>query len=71
VEGETLACGTGAVAAAIVARETLGASGKIHTRGGDILSVGYAKDAVGNYARVFLEGPAVTVFTGEVAIDEG
>lgn len=68
VEAETLACGTGSVASAIVAGEVLGAGGAekvVHTRGGDLLRISYAPAASG-YDQVFLEGPAVRVFVGEV-----
>lgn len=68
VEAETLACGTGSVASAIVAGEVLGvraAEKVVHTRGGDLLRISYAPAASG-YDQVFLEGPAVRVFVGEV-----
>lgn len=68
VEAETLACGTGSVASAIVAGEVLGvaaAEKTVHTRGGDLLRIAYAPAADG-YDQVFLEGPAVRVFVGEV-----
>jgi diaminopimelate epimerase len=66
VEGETLACGTGALAAAVVAR-LAGASAASHftieARGGT-LRVGFDTAASGEVENLFLEGPAVTVFTG-------
>jgi diaminopimelate epimerase len=64
VEDETLACGTGIVAAAAVAR-ALGKAGdrvKVRVRGGDTLSVSFD----GPSAR--LEGPGVVVYTGEVSL---
>lgn len=63
VEDETLACGTGIVASAFVAR-VLGRSDnpvRVKVRGGDILKV-----AFGRFPR--LEGPAVVTFTGEVSL---
>jgi len=64
VEDETLACGTGIVAAAAAAR-ALGQAGdrvKVRVRGGDTLRVSFD----GPSAR--LEGPGVVVFTGEVSL---
>src|SRR5690606_4351049 len=62
--GETLACGTGACAAAVVGiRQGLLASPVlVHTRGGP-LSVTWDGGALQ------MRGPAVSVFTGEVDID--
>jgi diaminopimelate epimerase len=67
VEGETLACGTGSVAAALI----LGALGKtaspvsLMTRGGILLSVDYSWDGKG-FTDVHLEGDAKVVFVGEM-----
>jgi diaminopimelate epimerase len=63
--GETLACGTGACAAVVagVSRGLLDATVQVHTRGGD-LSIHWA----GNGHNVFLTGPAVTVFQGEITL---
>jgi diaminopimelate epimerase len=64
VEGETLACGTGVVAAAVVAR-ALGLAGEtvpVQVRSGDVLRV----TLVGPSPR--LEGPARVVFSGEVLL---
>lgn len=63
VEDETLACGTGIVAAAFVAR-VLGFGGspaKVKVRGGATLSVSFDEGPK-------LEGPGEIVFTGEVTI---
>ena len=62
VEGETFSCGTGAVASAAIARK-LGLVGNevmVETRGGPLI-VSFEGD------RAFLEGPAVTVYTGELS----
>lgn len=70
VEGETQACGTGAVAAALVA----GAKGLVKspvtllTRGGNQLKVYFDWDGAG-FGDVFLEGDAVLVYQGE--LEEG
>jgi diaminopimelate epimerase len=62
--GETLACGTGACAAAIagIRRGLLDSPVRVHTRGG-VLTVSWD----GHSLR--MSGPAVTVFTGQVDID--
>ncbi len=61
--GETLACGTGACAAVVagITRSLLDATVLVHTRGGDLL-IRWA----GPGHNVFLTGPAVTVFQGEI-----
>ena len=68
VETETLACGTGASAIAVVlCRLGLAESPvTLRTRGGDLLTVSI--DLEKNNLR--LRGPAVTSFQGEVLIDE-
>ena len=65
--GETLACGTGACAAAVagMARGLLDATVTVHTRGGD-LTISWA----GEGGPVFMTGPAVSVFEGEIEISE-
>ena len=61
--GETLACGTGSCAAVVagIRRGLLDSPVRVSARGGE-LSVAWAGDG----APVFLTGPAVTVFEGEV-----
>ncbi len=63
--GETLACGTGACAAVVagIRRGLLDSPVRVTARGGE-LSVAWA----GIGAPVFLTGPAVTVFEGEVTL---
>lgn len=65
VEDETLACGTGMVASAIIHHELTGAPPPItvHVRGGDRLLVQFEKTPAG-YEEVFLTGPADFVFEG-------
>ena len=69
VEGETLACGTGAVASAIVSYH-LGTVRDlpvtVRMRGGD-LKIDFTPDG-GAYADVWLTGPVTTVFTGEAMV---
>ncbi len=70
VEAETLACGTGASAAALILHE-LGLSASpvaLLTRGGDRLTIYLDKQA--NELTLRLSGPAVTVFSGEVIWDD-
>ena len=63
--GETLACGSGACAAVVagVMRGLLDHTVQVHTRGGD-LSIRWA----GTGSNVFLTGPAVSVFQGEIEL---
>lgn len=63
--GETLACGTGACAAVVagIRRGLLDSPVRVSARGGE-LSVAWAGDG----APVYLTGPAVTVFEGEVTV---
>jgi diaminopimelate epimerase len=61
--GETLACGTGACAAAVtgIVRGLVDSPVRVETRGGD-LSIAWA----GVGTPVLMTGPAVTVFSGEI-----
>ena len=63
--GETLACGTGACAAAVagMTRGRLNDRVTVHTRGGDLL-IRWA----GEGRSVYMTGPAVSVFRGEIDI---
>jgi diaminopimelate epimerase len=67
VEDETLACGTGMVASAIIHHELTGSLGPIavDVRGGDTLRVDFAKGDDG-YQSVRLTGPAQFVFRGTI-----
>jgi diaminopimelate epimerase len=69
VEDETLACGTGVVASALVfaALEKVNGQVTVITRGGDELQVGFEK--INNHFRsVTLTGPAEFVFEGTIEI---
>ena len=67
VEDETLACGTGMVACALMHHELTGAPSpvKVKVKGGDTLEIGFEKTADG-YRNVTLTGPADIVFEGEI-----
>ena len=68
VEDETLACGTGATAAAIAmhkTKETTLEKVKLQVLGGELEVSFKASDA--GYKDVFLKGPAKLVFKGEIA----
>ncbi len=62
VEGETFSCGTGAVASASVARrlDLVGDEVLVETKGGPLIIT--FEDG-----RAFMEGPAVTVYMGELS----
>ena len=63
--GETLACGTGACAAAVtgIVRGLVDSPVRVETRGGE-LSIAWA----GAGTPVLMTGPAVTVFSGEIEL---
>ena len=65
VEAETLACGTGAVAAALMSYR-LGKIGSrsvsVSVRSGDILTIDFSEDM----QDVYLSGPATIVYTGSI-----
>jgi diaminopimelate epimerase len=68
VEGETLACGTGSVAAAAVAffKNKIQSPVRVKTRGGEVLTV-YVEGLPGkNLEKVYLEGEVRLIFEGEV-----
>jgi len=69
VEDETLACGTGVVASAIIFAATENVAGPIDVlvRGGDTLQVNFTREG-DDFANVTLTGPADFVFDGEIEI---
>lgn len=69
VEDETLACGTGMVASALIFHELTGAASPIavKVRGGETLEIAFRRDAAG-FRDVTLTGPADFVFDGQVAL---
>ncbi len=69
VEDETLACGTGVTACALLQAARSGAVSPIdvRVRGGDTLQVGFTRGArEGEFSEVTLMGPADFVFEGEI-----
>jgi len=66
VEDETLACGTGTVASALIfaLKGAAGNTIKAQTRGGEILTVYFVKSK-GGFNDVWLEGRASVVYQGE------
>jgi diaminopimelate epimerase len=70
VEGETLACGTGVTASAIISARvhTFASPVKVQVQGGDELEVSF-KDNGNEIADVRLTGPAELVFEGEMTLD--
>ena len=69
VEGETLACGTGVVAASILSnlRRGLRSPILVTTRGGDNVRVGFSMEN-GHARKVTLQGPARIVYTGVIHV---
>lgn len=70
VEGETLACGTGMVACALIHHELSGSPSPVSVlvKGGDTLQVGFDELARSEYTNVTLFGPADFVFSGSVSL---
>ena len=68
VEDETLSCGTGVTAAAIIAAVHFGINAPVHvqTKGGDLDVMFQYKQ--GMFTDVILKGPAVMVFKGQIEI---
>jgi diaminopimelate epimerase len=66
VEDETLACGTGSVAAALIFALKASSANKIyvHTKSGEVLKV-YFKKGNDGFSDVWLEGKAQAVYKGE------
>ncbi len=69
VEDETLACGTGVVASALLTHLANGLALplRIKVRGGDVLTVTARREG-DNFQDVFLTGPATEVFAGQIKI---
>jgi len=71
VEDETLACGTGAGASALIAAR-LGqvvSPVTVHTRGGEALTIYFTPHGE-TFSEVYLEGDALVVYQGELWVDE-
>jgi diaminopimelate epimerase len=67
VEDETLACGTGSIASALVAAHKLEMTSPIDvmTRSGEHLTIYFAEDN-GRFHGIFMEGDARVVYSGEL-----
>jgi diaminopimelate epimerase len=70
VEDETLACGTGIVAGALVlaARKSLPSPISLRSRSGSLLNVYYSQTENG-FKEIFLEGDARIIYKGELTAD--
>ena len=74
VEGETLACGTGAMASALIAaaRKRVASPVKAQTRGGEILTIYFDKQPAGaqgeavRFGEVYLEGEARVAYEADL-----
>jgi diaminopimelate epimerase len=69
VEGETLACGTGVTAAALIAARinSFASPIAVQVQGGDVLEVGF-QDTSEGFTDVQLTGPAELVFEGRIEL---
>ena len=69
VEGETLACGTGVSASALIAASLKNFTSpvQVHVAGGDVLEVSFTKKG-NEFSDVCLTGPADFVFEGKMEI---
>ena len=69
VEGETLACGTGVTASALISAKLKGFQSpvKVQVQGGDLLEVSF-REANGEFSDVKLTGPATFVFEGKIEV---
>lgn len=72
VEDETLACGTGSVAAAVIGTLVLGLDRPIdvQVRSGARLRVDFDRTSESGIRRVVLRGPVKTVFRGEIDLQD-
>jgi diaminopimelate epimerase len=66
VEDETLACGTGSTAAALIfaLKNNLEKPVKVQTQSGEVLKISFQKDA-GGFKNIWLEGRVKIVYKGE------
>jgi len=69
VEGETLACGTGVSAAALITARVHGFTSpvQVQVQGGDTLRVSFTESG-GNFTDVCLNGPADFAFEGKISL---
>lgn len=71
VEGETLACGTGVSASALISARVHGFTSpvKVQVQSGDTLRVSFAEKG-GNFSEVCLNGPADFAFEGKISLPD-
>ena len=69
VEGETLACGTGVTASALISARLhqFTSPVKVQVQGGDTLEVSF-REQDGNFSEVHLTGPADFAFDGQITL---
>jgi len=69
VEGETLACGTGVTASALISSQVhqFASPVKVQVQGGDVLEVSF-RESDGQFSEVNLTGPAQFVFEGRIEL---
>ncbi|MDD8018374.1 MAG: diaminopimelate epimerase [Bacteroidota bacterium] len=72
VEDETLACGTGSVASALLSALKFGWSSPVNVgvKSGDTLIVGFDKNEKRSFSNVTLKGPAENIFSGNINLDK-
>ena len=70
VEGETLACGTGMTACALIHHLLNGATSpvKVDVKGGETLEIGFIPGPAQTFTGVTLTGPADFVFDGQIEV---
>ena len=70
VEDETLACGTGSIASALVTafKTDWGSPINLVTRGGEILTIYFSRDE-SRFSDVYLEGDARIIYSGNLMED--
>ncbi|MCO6460856.1 MAG: diaminopimelate epimerase [Saprospiraceae bacterium] len=70
VEDETLACGTGVTAAALVVMQNGHFRDRVNVeaKGGRLSITAYKNPATGHFENVWLTGPATRVFTGMITV---
>jgi diaminopimelate epimerase len=70
VEDETLACGTGSIASALVSTIKLNWTSPINllTRSNEFLTIHFSEDG-GNFSNVYLEGDARIIYTAQLGED--
>ncbi len=68
VEAETMACGTGAVAASLIGAllDLVSSPVRVVTSGGDRLTISFDLQEDGRAENVFLRGPALVIYRGEL-----